>query len=116
MVYVALEYPKWQRQVLVKLREMCGNEDNPSLPSNKEVLEKLKTLPDVMPHMKKLMPFVAMVKVGPCLYPQSNPLYLEFKVSNFQASKHTFSNSLVASSYRKTAQICFLHKFLAFVY
>lgn len=65
MVYVALEYPKWQHQVLVKLREMCATGDSPSLPPNKEVLEQLKTLPDIKSHMKKLMPFVAMVKVGP---------------------------------------------------
>lgn len=64
MVYVALEYPEWQHQVLVKLREMCGTGDTPSLPSNREVLEELKTLPNAKLHMKKLMPFVAMIKVG----------------------------------------------------
>ncbi len=66
-MYVALEYPKWQHQVLVKLKEMCGVNGSPSLPSNKDVLEKLKTIPDVKPYMKKLMPFVAMVKVSTCI-------------------------------------------------
>lgn len=34
-----------------------------SLPSNKEVLETLKTIAELKPHMKKLMPFVQYTKV-----------------------------------------------------
>jgi len=34
-----------------------------SFPPNKEVLEALKTIPEVKPYMKKLMPFVQHTKV-----------------------------------------------------
>ena len=34
-----------------------------SLPSNKEVLETLKAIDELNPHMKKLMPFVQNTKV-----------------------------------------------------
>ena len=61
MVYVAEGYPSWQHLTLVKLGEMYNEADN-SLPPNKEVFEKLKSLPELKPHMKKLMPFVQQVK------------------------------------------------------
>ena len=61
VVYVAEGYPSWQHLTLVKLREMYNKADN-SLPPNKEVFEKLKSLPELKPHMKKLMPFVQQVK------------------------------------------------------
>ena len=61
VVYVAEGYPSWQHLTLVKLRELYNEADN-SLPPNKEVFEKLKSLPELKPHMKKLMPFVQQVK------------------------------------------------------
>ena len=61
MIYVAHGYPEWQHTTLVKLKEMYREEDN-SLPPNKEVFEKLKSLPELKPNMKKLMPFVQQVK------------------------------------------------------
>ena len=38
------------------------NEADNSLPPNKEMFEKLKSLPELKQHMKKLMPFVQQVK------------------------------------------------------
>ena len=61
VVYVAEGYPSWQHLILVKLGEMY-NEANNSLPPNKEVFENLKSLAELKPHMKKLMPFVQQVK------------------------------------------------------
>ena len=61
VVYVAEGYPSWQHLTLVKLGEMYNEAEN-SLPPNKEVFEKLKSLPELKPHMKKLMPFVQQVK------------------------------------------------------
>ena len=61
VVYVAEGYPSWQHLTLVKLGEMYDAAEN-SLPPNKEVFEKLKSFPELKPHMKKLMPFVQQVK------------------------------------------------------
>ena len=61
VVYVAEGYPSWQHLILVKLGEMYNEADN-SLPPNKEVFENLKSLAELKPHMKKLMPFVQQVK------------------------------------------------------
>lgn len=44
------------------LAQKITQADN-SLPSNKEVLETLKTIAELKPHMKKLMPFVQYTKV-----------------------------------------------------
>lgn len=61
VIYVALEYPPWQRQALVKLRDLYNEAEN-SLPENKVVLEALKKEDILKSHMKKLMPFVQHVK------------------------------------------------------
>lgn len=61
MIYVAQDYPPWQHITLVKLRELYNEADN-SLPPNKEVFAKLKSIPELKPSMKKLMPFVQQVK------------------------------------------------------
>ena len=63
VVYVALEYPQWQQLVLVKLRELYDRNGG-SLPPNKEVLEELKSIAEIKPFMKKVMPFVAAMKVN----------------------------------------------------
>ena len=61
-MYVALEYPRWQQLVLVRLRELCDKNEG-AMPPNKEVLEELKSIAEIKPFMKKVMPFVAAVKV-----------------------------------------------------
>ena len=61
VIYVAESYPPWQHLTLTKLREMYNEEEN-SLPPNKELFEKLKTIQELKPSMKKLMPFVQQVK------------------------------------------------------
>lgn len=45
-----------------------------SFPPNKEVLEALKTIPEVKPYMKKLMPFVQHTKVCPAPVKPQNGL------------------------------------------
>ena len=61
VIYVAEGYPPWQHLTLVKLRELYNEADN-SLPPNKTVFETLKSIAELKPNMKKLMPFVQQVK------------------------------------------------------
>jgi leucyl-tRNA synthetase len=61
IVYVAKEYPPWQRSVLTSLRNMYVEKGN-VFPESKEVMATLKSDEAVKKHMKKLMPFVAYVK------------------------------------------------------
>lgn len=63
MVYVAKEYPPWQKNVLVTLRKMY-NENNSTFPENKAIMAALKSDDSVKKYMKKLMPFVAYIKVS----------------------------------------------------
>jgi len=60
-VYIAKEYPPWQKTVLVSLRTMY-EENNSTFPDNKNIINILKGEETVKKHMKKLMPFVAYVK------------------------------------------------------
>ena len=73
VVYVAKEYPPWQQVVLKTLREMYTQNNN-TFPENKEIMNALKTNADVKKHMKKLMPFVAHLKV-PIFLLCENDLY-----------------------------------------
>lgn len=61
VVYVAKEYPPWQKNVLVTLRKMY-NENNSTFPENKAIMAALKSDDSVKKYMKKLMPFVAYIK------------------------------------------------------
>ncbi len=63
VVYVAEEYPEWQRVTLVKLAELYNPEEN-SLPPNKDILAQLKGNSILKPHMKKLMHFVQYTKAS----------------------------------------------------
>ncbi|XP_047126079.1 leucine--tRNA ligase, cytoplasmic isoform X1 [Hydra vulgaris] len=60
-VYIAKEYPPWQKTVLLVLRRLYETNNN-SFPDNKEVMAICKDEEMVKKHMKKLMPFVAYVK------------------------------------------------------
>jgi len=73
VIYVAQEYPRWQQLTLTTLRGLYNEADN-SFPPNKEVLEALKTIPEVKPYMKKLMPFVQHTKVCPAPVKPQNGL------------------------------------------
>jgi len=59
-VYVAKEYPAWQRVCLSVLRE--GLEKNGEFFDNKAIAARMKTEPDVKKYMKKVMPYIQMVK------------------------------------------------------
>lgn len=65
VIYVAERYPKWQHVTLLKLAEVYNEEEN-SLPPNKDILAELKKIESLKPHMKKLMQFVQHVKVRRC--------------------------------------------------
>jgi len=61
IVYVAKNYPEWQRVTIETLRQ--GYESNGgSAPENKLIAQKLKQEPAVKKFMKKVMPFVATLK------------------------------------------------------
>jgi hypothetical protein len=60
-IYVAEEYKGWQKTVLLKLQEMYSPSDN-SLPPNNEVFLALKTIDELNPNIKKIMPFVQAMK------------------------------------------------------
>ena len=59
-IYVAKEYPAWQAACLKLLKE--GLDKNGKLSENKEIAAQLKTVPEVKKFMKKVMPYVQMVK------------------------------------------------------
>jgi len=59
-IYCAKEYPMWQAACLNVLRE--GLEKNGELEDNKQIAAKLKTIDAVKKYMKKVMPYVQMVK------------------------------------------------------
>ncbi|XP_055327764.1 leucine--tRNA ligase, cytoplasmic-like [Paramacrobiotus metropolitanus] len=60
IVWVAKTYPSWQNAVLKTLQGYA--EKNGQLPDNKEILKDLKGNAEVAKFMKKVMPFVQMMK------------------------------------------------------
>ncbi|KAJ8408831.1 hypothetical protein AAFF_G00246490 [Aldrovandia affinis] len=60
-IYVAKHYPPWQHSALALLGKHYKS-NNGSLPENKVIAAELNAVPELKKYMKRVMPFVAMVK------------------------------------------------------
>ncbi|XP_012407263.1 leucine--tRNA ligase, cytoplasmic [Sarcophilus harrisii] len=77
-IYVAKNYPPWQHTTLSVLRRHFEANEG-KLPDNKVIASELGNLPELKKYMKKVMPFVAMIKENlEKTGPQVLDLQLEF--------------------------------------
>ncbi|KAM4746906.1 leucine--tRNA ligase, cytoplasmic [Rhinophrynus dorsalis] len=60
-IYVAKNYPPWQHTTLLTLRKHYQANAG-QLPDNKVIASELNVLPELKKYMKRVMPFVAMIK------------------------------------------------------
>lgn len=80
---MASSYPPWQHATLNTLKEMY-NQLGGNFPDNRDIMNRMKEIPEVKSAMKKLMPFVQHVKVlkySCCIFHSYNVINLNSKTN-----------------------------------
>lgn len=112
VIFVASAYPPWQHATLNNLKEMY-HELGGNFPDNRDIMSRMKTVPEVRSAMKKLMPFVQHVKVEIRINCDNRTLgELELMFMTIVVEHASVNLKVVRSGIARLSSLCFLSSIL----